>query len=216
MKIYAHLIFIIVLPVLTVVAQPACGQQMWYEQYQDLNAIYGKLDEFANDYPALVTPVTLGQSWEGRDIRGIKIGGSNGSKDVRPAVLLNGTQHAREWISPMTNMFAAEQLLTSYGSDAQITSLMDDVEYYVIPVVNPDGYVYSWTTNRNWRKNRRPGLNGFGVDLNRNWDYGWGLNSGSSSNPADNTYRGSAPFSEPETQAMRRLLLRQPKYCLQH
>ncbi len=104
----------------------------------------------------------------------------------------------------MTNMYAAEQLLSGYGVDDGISELLDGADIYVIPVVNPDGYVYSWTTERNWRKNRRPvGLGEFGVDLNRNWDFGWGLNSGSSPFPGDITYRGPAPFSEPETQAMR-------------
>ncbi len=176
----------------------------WYTQYQDLAAINARLDQFANDYPSLVETFTIGQSYEGRDIRGIKISGPGGDRAVRPGVLLNGTQHAREWISPMTNMFAAEQLLARYQVDEGIQSLVDDVDFYVIPVVNPDGYVYSWTTERQWRKNRRPvGLGVYGVDLNRNWDVGWGLNSGSSPFPNDLTYRGPSPFSEPETQALR-------------
>jgi len=80
---------------------------------------------------------------------------------------------------------------------------------FFVPVVNPDGYVYNETTNPNggglWRKNRRDvtGSSCFGVDLNRNYSFGYGLNSGSSSNPCSDTYRGTAAFSEPESQAVR-------------
>jgi len=113
----------------------------------------------------------------------------------------------------MTNMYAAEQLLGQYDSNSDLREMLDKVDFYVIPVVNPDGYEYSWASpsNRYWRKNRRPNSNGsFGVDLNRNWDVGWGLNSGSGSNPNSNTYRGTAPFSEPETQALRDFYLDHP------
>ena len=176
----------------------------WFEDYRDLGEIYAELDALATEYPDLVTPITIGESIEGREIRGVKIAGSNPSKPVRPAVLINGTQHAREWISPMTNMYVARQLVSNYGTFEDITSMMDDVEHYIIPVVNPDGYVYSWTDDRFWRKNRRDNGDGsFGVDLNRNWDFEWGRNDGSTGNTSGWTYRGTEPFSEPETRAMR-------------
>jgi carboxypeptidase A1 len=178
--------------------------QAWYNNYKRLGQVYSKLDEFATDHADIVTPINIGQSYEGQDIRGIKISGSGGTRSTRPAVFINGTQHAREWISPMTNMYAADTLLDMYESDPGIRALMDEVDVYMIPIVNPDGYEYSWTTDRFWRKNRRPtGFNRFGVDLNRNWDFGWGSNDGSSSNPSSDIYRGTAPFSEPETQAVR-------------
>lgn len=69
-------------------------------------------------------------------------------------------------------------------------------------MANPDGYEYSRTQNRLWRKNRRDNRNSGcdGVDLNRNWDIGFGV--GASSNPCSNTYKGTTPFSEPETAAL--------------
>lgn|GEM_PF-6331597 len=182
------------------------AQAEWYDSYKNLSSVYGRLDQFEIDHSELVSSFSIGQSYEGREIRGIKISGSGGTKQNRPAVLLNGTLHAREWISPMTNMYAAEQLLGQYGTNSDIRSLLDEVDFYVIPVVNPDGYEYSWASpsNRFWRKNRRVNGNGsFGVDLNRNWGVGWGLNSGSSGNSFSDIYRGTAPFSEPETQALR-------------
>jgi len=181
------------------------AQTEWYNDYKDLGNIYGKLDEFEASYPDLVSSFSIGQSYEGRDIRGIRISGSGGTKSTRPAVLLNGTQHAREWISPMTNMYAAQQLLGQYGTDNSISEMLDEVDFFVIPVVNPDGYEYTWSSpsRRYWRKNRRVNANGsIGVDLNRNWGAGWG-GGGSSGIAASDIYRGTAPFSEPETQAMR-------------
>ena len=105
----------------------------------------------------------------------------------------------------MVGMYVAESFITGYGNDTLITELVDELEIFVIPVVNPDGYVYTWGPQRLWRKNRRDNGNGtFGVDLNRNWGYEWG-GVGSSGDPGSGTYRGTAPFSEPETQ-VRRLL----------
>ena len=187
------------------------AQCQWYANYKNLTDIYGRLDDFQTQYPNLVTSFSIGQSYEGREIRGIKIAGTGSTKSTKPAVLINGTQHAREWISPMTNMYAADQLLAEYGSDVEITEILDEVDVYVIPVVNPDGYEFSWaspaSTNRFWRKNRRDNMNGtFGVDLNRNWGVGWG-GGGSSGNPSTDTYRGTAPFSEPETAALRDFFL---------
>ncbi|MCH2115232.1 MAG: hypothetical protein MK171_10030 [Pirellulales bacterium] len=186
------------------------AQAQWYDTYQDLTSIYNKLDDLQAGYPDLVSSFSIGDSYEGRTIRGIQISGTGGTKTSRPAVLLNGTQHAREWISPMANMYAAEQLLEQYGTSNSTMEMLNEVDFYVIPVVNPDGYEYSWASpdNRFWRKNRRVtnvdifGNESFGVDLNRNWATGWG-GGGSSGDIARDTYRGTAPFSEPETQGMR-------------
>ena len=200
-----HFLFVMFLGCL-VFASASRAHGQWYNDYKNLGSIYDKLDEFETNHPDLVSSFSIGNSFEGREIRGIKISGTGGSKSSRPAVVLNGTQHAREWVSPMTNMYAAEQLLSQYSSNSTIMNILDEVDIYVLPVVNPDGYEYSWASpsNRYWRKNRRLNANGsYGVDLNRNWDFGWGENSGSSSSPTSQIYRGTAPFSEPETQALR-------------
>jgi hypothetical protein len=143
-----------------------------------------------------------GLSLEGREIRGIRITGPGADK---PAVLVNSCQHAREWPPVMVNMYAADRLIAEYDLNPTVKGLVDDVEFFVIPIVNPDGYVYTWGPDRWWRKNRRDNGDGtWGVDLNRNWDYQWGYdNNGSDPNPDGETYRGTAPFSEPETQVMR-------------
>ncbi len=181
----------------------------WFLAFTDYDAINARLDELVQQRPDLASIVVVGESLEGRAIRGIRITGPGQDK---PAVLINGCQHAREWISPMVTMYAADRLISDYDADAQVQAIVDAVEFLIVPMVNPDGYVYSWGPDRLWRKNRRNNGDGtFGVDLNRNWDFGWGLDSGSSPNTNDETYRGTAPFSEPETQVMRDYVTAHPQ-----
>src|SRR5690606_14934327 len=127
-----------------------------------------------------------------------------GAASNRPQSLWWGGQHAREWINIPVPIYHAEQLLTRYDTDPEIRALVDSVEFIFVPTMNPDGYEYTWTNNRLWRKNRRdhPNSSCFGVDLNRNWGFQWG-GAGASTNRCNDTYRGTAPFSEPETQVMR-------------
>ena len=172
----------------------------WYADYKNADQILARIDELVAAHPDLAEVIDIGDSIEGRDIWAVRVTAGSGD---RPAILFNSCQHAREWISPMTTMFVLEKLLTGYGEDERITALVNGTEFFVIPLVNPDGYRYSWDSFRFWRKNRRDNGGGtWGVALNRNWGVGWG-GGGSSGNPNSETYRGAGPFSEPETQTMR-------------
>ena len=118
-------------------------------------------------------------------------------------------QHAREWITPEMVRRLLDYYLTGYGSDPQITSIIDNNELWFIPVANPDGYDYTHDAERLWRKNLRDNNGdgqitaGDGVDLNRNFPTRWGYdNEGSSPNFGSETYRGPGPMSEPEDQAL--------------
>jgi murein tripeptide amidase MpaA len=172
----------------------------YFDDFRTLDETYAQLDAWIAARPDLVTPFTIGTSLEGRPIRGIRISKAPAGS---PGVLFNATQHAREWGAQTTSMFIADRLIALEGTDARVTALLARAWIDVIPVCNPDGYVYSWTTNRLWRKNRRNNGDGsFGVDLNRNWAFQWG-GGGASTNPADETYRGPSAFSEPESAALR-------------
>jgi len=148
----------------------------------------------------------IGSSLEGRDILAVRISDNPGQDEGEPAVLLVGCHHAREWISVEVPYFIGLHLLDSYGTDPEVTSLVDNGEIWVVPMLNPDGHQYSVDTYRLWRKNRRNNGTSYGVDLNRNYAEGWG-GAGASSVPSSDTYRGTAPFSEPETQVFRDFFL---------
>jgi len=120
--------------------------------------------------------------------------------NAKKAVWWDGGIHAREWISPATVINIAHALLQNYSHDATITHLVDQFDYYILPVFNVDGYAYTWTNDRLWRKTRSPtsSPNCFGADPNRNWDYKW-CEGGASHDPCDDTFCGGKPFSEVET-----------------
>lgn len=181
----------------------------WYNNYKSLAQYNARMDQMLADHPALASPISIGTTHEGREIRGMRITGNGTSNVAKKTVVFHGLIHAREWITGMTTMYAADNLLDGYATDSRVQNVMDNVEFLVIPVLNPDGYEYSRNVNRYWRKNRRPNSNGtFGVDLNRNFGFNWGTGFGGSSGTQNSeVYRGPAAFSEPESQALRDLFL---------
>jgi murein tripeptide amidase MpaA len=186
----------------------------WFTTYHTLDEFNAFIDSLVTNHPTLASSFTIGTSIEGRPIRGIRFTGPDqpgNPRSARPALLFNGGQHAREWINPAVTIYIAHKYLSDYASDPRIRAIVDSTETIVVPILNPDGYVYTWTTNRNWRKNRRlvTGTT-YGVDLNRNWGYQWG-GEGSSNVPSDETYRGAAGFSEPESAALRDLTASEPR-----
>jgi len=178
----------------------------WFADFKNLAAINARLDALVALRPDLCSIVTAGSSIQGRAIKGIRIS-KNPNGTSMPAFVFTATQHAREWAVPMTAMWFADQLVENYATDSRIANIVDSSEVYIFPCLNPDGYEYSWTTTRLWRKNRRLNSGGsYGVDLNRNWATGFG-GAGSSGTQSSDTYRGTAAFSEPETAGFRDFLL---------
>lgn len=169
------------------------------------------LDSMVLLYPNLITtkqPISSTKSIEGRDIWYVKISDNPNVDESEPEVLYSAIHHAREAASLSQLIFYMWYMLENYSTNPDIKFLVDNTEMYFVPCLNPDGYVYNQTTNPNgggmWRKNRKNNGANFGVDLNRNYGYQWGYdNSGSSPNSNSDSYRGTAAFSEPETQAMR-------------
>jgi carboxypeptidase T len=163
----------------------------------------------ARDHPQLAKVVELGTSLERRKIYALKISGNVSQDESKPAVLLLGCHHAREWISVEVPFLFGKYLLENYDTDAAVRDLVDRSEVWIVPIVNTDGLEYTIHVYRYWRKNRRANADGsYGVDINRNYACEWGYdNIGSSPDPASDVFRGTAPFSEPETEAVRRLFL---------
>ncbi|MDZ7777188.1 MAG: M14 family zinc carboxypeptidase [Bacteroidales bacterium] len=166
------------------------------------------VDSMFQQYPELITekqPVNDMTSIEGRPIYYLKISDNPNVDEDEPEVLYTSLTHAREPGGMMVLIFYMYHLLENYDTDPEIQQIVDNTELYFVPVVNPDGYIYNQENDPNgggmWRKNRRNNGNGsYGVDLNRNYGYMWGYDDeGLSGNPWDATYRGTEPFSEPET-----------------
>ena len=191
----------------TTPANFSLGAYAGYVSFAELPAI---LDRMRALYPNLVTVRTsIGQSNGGRPLHMVKISDNPDVDENEPELLLNALHHAREPISLSQLIFFMWYVLENYEGDKEIRTLLNSSELYIVPCVNPDGYVHNQTTNPNgggmWRKNRRANANGtIGVDLNRNYSYNYGRdNSGSSPTPSADTYRGTGAFSEPETAALR-------------
>jgi len=203
-----------------------------YRQYADYTT---DLKALAEAEPEIAREVTIGTSLDDRPIQGIEIAADvDATDDGRPVFVNVGTHHAREWPAGELPMEFAIDLVQSYGTDTRVTNLLQDVRIIIIPVVNPDGFVASRSfgpdplrdDNQNAtfadsiagsgayrRKNCRPAagegdlpcaMRTSGVDLNRNYGAYWG-GPGSSSDPTSQQYRGSGPYSEPESEAIHQL-----------
>jgi|GEM_PF-1705286 murein tripeptide amidase MpaA len=169
----------------------------WYTIYRTYDEVQEKLVEITNS-SSIATLIDLGDSYENRAIKGIKF--STGGTD-KPAVFFNGCQHAREWVTVMATTYFADQLAQQYTSDSFTETLLDLVDVYIVPIVNPDGYVYTHTTDRYWRKNRQPNANSscVGTDLNRNWDADWNGGESTSTSECSDVYVGTSAFSATES-----------------
>ncbi len=174
-----------------------------------LSEVEARLDAFRADFPNLISAKTsIGQSREGRDIWAVKISDNPDLDENEPEAIIDSLTHAREPQGMMSSLYFVDWVLENYPADPLAAFLVEQREMWVVPVHNPDGYVYNESLAPNgggmWRKNRRNNGGGSrGVDLNRNWSYKWGYdNIGSSPNSRSETYRGPSAASEPETQAL--------------
>lgn len=173
-----------------------------------IDECYAHLDYMAMMYPDLITvraPASELTTANDSSLYYVKISDNPNQNEGEPQVLYTGMHHAREAIGMQHLLFFMYYLLENYATDDEIRQLVDNTEMYFIPIVNVDGYSRNIQTNPAgggmWRKNRRPNGDGsYGVDINRNYGYGWGYDDeGSSPVTYDETYRGIAGFSEIET-----------------
>ncbi|KAM6357447.1 LOW QUALITY PROTEIN: carboxypeptidase B [Alca torda] len=171
-----------------------------YEKYNNWETIAAWTADIAAQNPDLVSRSVIGETYEGRPMYILKMGKSGPNKK---AIFMDCGFHAREWISPAFCQWFVKEAVETYGKDAVMTTLLDSLDFYVLPVVNIDGYVYTWTNDRMWRKTRskNAGTRCIGTDPNRNFNAGW-CTLGASKKPCDSTYCGSAPESEKETKAL--------------
>jgi hypothetical protein len=175
--------------------------------YHDYAETVAELQQAAFDHPAILSLFSLGLAYEGRTTWAVKISDNVGVDEDEPEVLFTHHQHAREHLTIEMALYTLKMLTDEYGTDPQITSLVDSREIWLVFDVNPDGGEFDIATGSyvSWRKNRQPnaGSSYIGTDLNRNWGYRWGCCGGSSGSPSSSTYRGPAAFSAPETTVVR-------------
>lgn len=182
--------------------------------FYTLAEIITKLDSMKLLFPNLITTkVSIGNSIENRSIYMVKISDNPDIDENEPEILYTALHHAREPQGMMQMIYFMYYLLENYSTNPSVQYIVNNRELFFIPVLNPDGYEYNRITNPNggglWRKNRRNNSGSYGVDLNRNYgpyNYWNAPNGGSSTTPSSDTYRGTAPFSEPETAALRDFL----------
>jgi carboxypeptidase T len=183
------------------------GSMAGFYTYQEFIA---EIDAMAVAYPNLITaksPISTFTTHEGRPVYWLRISDNPNVDEAENEVLYSALHHAREPASLSQLIFYMWYLLENYGTNDEVTYLLDNTEMYFVPMLNPDGYVHNVVNDPNGggmhRKNKRNvGTNNPGVDLNRNYAYHWD-ESGTSPNTNNDTYAGTNAFSEPETQAMK-------------
>jgi len=183
--------------------------EAWFANYKQLADIISYYNNIATLRPDLASMADVGDSIQSNDIYALTITAPDEAGNLasdRPVVLWHGATHAREWVSPMTVAYLASKFVDSYDTDPRVEAILKTARIVIVPVTNPDGYLYTWSNDRYWRKNRRNNGGSFGVDINRNWGYEWG-GEGASPDPSNDTYHGTSPFSEPENQTLRDLAL---------
>lgn len=183
------------------------GSMAGFYTYQEF---LDELDSMASKYPNLITsraPISSFSTHDGNPIYWLRISDNPNSDEAEEEVLYTALHHSREPASLSQLIFYMWWILENYGTDPEVTYLVDETEMYFVPMINPDGYKYNELTNPGGggmhRKNRRNvGTSNKGVDLNRNYSHQWGT-TGVSFTPNSDTYCGTAAFTEPETQAIK-------------
>jgi hypothetical protein len=174
------------------------GSKMTWDAYYRLADIFAWTEEMAEAYPDIVTLESIGTSTLGNEIRLMRI--NKASDQEKIAIFMNSNIHAREWITSATTTWMFNELLTN---DAY-SDVLDKFDFHYVPVLNPDGFEYTHTDDRLWRKtlsDHDSFWGCLGVDANRNWDKSFG-GPGASDDKCSETYHGPSAFSEPETQAV--------------
>jgi murein tripeptide amidase MpaA len=177
----------------------------WDAGYHDPSEMLTVIKATEIAYPSLVHVFSIGKSYEGRDIWAAKISDNVSVDENEPEVLVDALHHADEHLGVEQALYLLGTLTSGYETDPVVRRLVDEREIWIIFAVNPDGWAYDLSGGdyHAWRKNRQPtGNYNVGTDLNRNYGYKWGCCEASSADPWTWNFRGTAPFSAPETKAV--------------
>ncbi|XP_042541578.1 carboxypeptidase B2, partial [Dipodomys spectabilis] len=178
------------------------ASSLYYEHYHSLSEIYSWIESMTAQYPDMLTKIHIGSSYEKHPLYVLKVSGKE--QKAKNAIWIDCGIHAREWISPAFCLWLIGYVTQFYEKESLYTNILRHVDFYVMPVINVDGYDYTWKKNRMWRKNRSFHKNNpcVGTDLNRNFASKHWCEKGASSFSCSETYCGLYPESEPEVKAV--------------
>jgi len=171
----------------------------WWSDYHSYDDGVKWLNDLVAQYSHIATIKVIGQSYEKNNIYAVEVNGAGGANVTKPAIFLDAGMHAREWISMATVQYILYELVSKYGTDQEVTKYVDSIRWTIVPFYNPDGYKYTWTGDRMWRKSRTPNAGSAscpGTDPNRNLPIGFG-GASTSTNPCSDVYYGKNPKDEP-------------------
>lgn len=183
---------------------PNIPGDLFFENYQPLSVIYPWLTYMASMYPDRAELFSLGTSHEERDIPAFRVGLPSADENVpgpRHTILIVAGAHAREWISVSTAVYILREFISDFSETT--TKIMTHYDIVFVPVINPDGYEFTWTTDRLWRKTRQETPLPFcpGIDLDRSFPYSWDGDS-QIDNPCSESYAGRHPLEAVEAQRL--------------
>ncbi|KAH0536817.1 hypothetical protein FGG08_006350 [Glutinoglossum americanum] len=187
-------------------APSGIAENPFFSNYQPLSVIVPWMKLLAALFPSHVTIFSIGLSFEGRDIPAFRLGVHPTNPELpqapRKTVIISGGSHAREWISVSTVNYMAYSFITSYGKSEVVTKLLEEFDWVFIPTVNVDGYVYTWESDRLWRKNKQDTTLSFcrGIDLDRSWGFQW--DGSSRGNPCSESFPGEFAFQAVESRRL--------------
>jgi hypothetical protein len=180
-----------------------------YHNYAEMVA---DVQALAAAHPSIVHIFSLGTSYEGRNLIGVRISDDPTDNLSEPGVFFVGQHHAREHLTVEVVLAMMHMFAEGPHTSTTVANLVHTRQIYIVPSLNPDGSEYDITggTYHYWRKNRQPYQGVYGTDQNRNYSYKWGCCGGSSGDPNSEVFRGPSPFSTPEDVTMRDFMLAHP------
>jgi len=183
---------------------------IFFDAYRTSADVMTWVNDLVRQFPDLLTTQEIGKTYLGKSIVAVHLRSNKGSN--KPRIIYNSCQHAREWVTITTNNWVLNTFVQGYGKNDTLTALVDAIDWTFVPIVNVDGYDFTWSNNRMWRKTRKPnsGSSCVGVDPNRNWPFMWNR-GGSSNDPCNDAYHGPAPSSEAEPKAIADLVRNTPR-----
>ena len=186
-------------------SEDSIGEYTSYHSYEEMVLEIQKIEK---NNSTIVKVHNLTTTFEGRTVWAVKVSDKpEMNESAEPDVLFMAGQKANSLISVETALYLLNYLTSNYGKNSKVTELVNNREIWILPMINPDGHEYIENETLDWQKNRRDNGNGeYGVNLNTNYGYEWGVDNHSSDDTSSQYYHGDSPFSEPETNAVKNLI----------